>query len=352
MNLSGKFHQLNELADPCKFTDPLVVSDYSKDILLNLLKGMLAIRIIETKIAELVSKKIANTPCHLCIGQEAIPVGVSHSLDRHDYIFGTHRSHGHYLAAGGSPFSLITEILGKKEGSCKGMGGSMHLYDSSIGFMGSVPIVGATIPIAVGAAMAAKMDNGKSISVCYFGDGATEEGVLHESLNLASIFDLPVLFICENNLYSSHLDIAMRQPADRTSRFAEAHCIESITIDGNNVLEVLEKSRYLIEKMRLDRRPRFIEMVTYRWLGHVGSDENIDVGIRRSKNELLAWKGRDPIKRLYEGMLREKHISHNFYQNLQFEKEKEIDSIILEAQASDYPTVELMLNSVYKQLVV
>ena len=182
------------------------------------------------------------------------------------------------------------------------MGGSMHLYAPEVGFKGSVPIVAATVPIAVGAALAAKKDGNGAVAVSYFGDGAVEEGAVHESLNLASHMKLPVLFVCENNLYASHMDIAQRQPSDRTARFADAAGINALVIDGNDITGVATAAGQLIGAARRGEGPGYLETVTYRWRGHVGPDENIDVGLRRSRSELEAWKQRDPVSRLTAAM--------------------------------------------------
>ena len=179
----------------------------------------------------------------------------------------------------------------------------MHLYAGKNGFAGSVPIVGGTVPLAVGAALASKLDGKNDVGVAFFGDGACEEGIIHESLNLASIMKLPVIFVVENNLYSSHLDINLRQPSDRTARFAEANMINTKVVDGNNIVEVSNAARELIKIAREGGGPGFIEAVTYRWLGHVGANPNVDVGLRRSQNEIKAWKKLDPIKRLIEAMV-------------------------------------------------
>ena len=157
----------------------------------------------------------------------------------------------------------------------------MHLFAEETPFCGSVPIVAGTVPLAVGAALAAKLDGSPEVGIAYFGDGACEEGIVHESLNLASQMKLPVLFVVENNFYSSHMDIKLRQPSDRTARFADAHLIDTEVVDGNNVVEVANAAGRLIEQARTGKGPGFLECVTYRWRGHVGPDENIDVGIRR-----------------------------------------------------------------------
>ena len=180
---------------------------------------MITIRTAEERLGELVENGDVVCPAHLAVGQEAIPVGVSHYLRPTDRVFGGHRSHGHYLGLGGGLYQLFAEVLGRSDGCSGGMGGSMHLYAPDVGFMGSVPIVAATVPIAVGAGLAAKKDGANAVAVTYFGDGAVEEGVIHESLNLAAHMKLPVLFVCENNFYASHMDIRQRQPGDRTARF-------------------------------------------------------------------------------------------------------------------------------------
>jgi pyruvate dehydrogenase E1 component alpha subunit len=344
----GAKHSLGDLVDVHQFNSPIEIQGVEPDILFNMLKSMVLIRAAEEGIGKAIIEGLIKTPCHLGIGQEAIAVGLSLNLKNTDYVFGTHRAHSHYLAMGGGVYELMAEVLGKADGASKGMGGSMHLYGGEFGFLGSVPIVGGTIPIAVGAAMAAKMDRKGGIAVCYFGDGAAEEGVLHESLNLASAYNLPVLFVCENNLYSSHLDIKVRQPSDSIARFADAHCIVSKKVDGNDVVQLSKLSNELINDMRANPRPYFIEAVTYRWRGHVGPDENIDVGVRRSKAELGAWKLRDPIKRLVEGMINEKLLDEERYQQLIGEINQFVSREIAKAKHADYPCHSLLSQAVYK----
>lgn len=309
--------ELNELADGLQYHQPIKIDNYcSRELLISKLKDMLTIRIVEEEIAKLVENKIVKCPCHLGVGQEAIAVGVSSQLRKTDRVFGTHRSHSHYLALGGSVHQLFAEVLGKVTGCAKGMGGSMHLIDQPNGFLGSVPIVGATIPLAVGAALAAKMDKKNDVAVCFFGDGAAEEGVLHESLNLASAQKLPVLFVCENNLYSSHLDIKFRQPSDRVARFAEAHHIPTKVVEGNDVIAVEKAAIELLVNMREKNYPGFLEVITYRWRGHVGPNEDIDVGVRRNKKTLENWKKRDPIGRLVKGMIHEGLLSEDEFNEI------------------------------------
>ena len=203
-------HRLGDLADPSYYCGPIDLGNIATEHLLQAFRSMVIIRYAEEAVADLSISGEAKCPCHLGIGQEAVAVGISKHLRVTDRVFGGHRSHAHYLALGGSLDKMMAEILGKATGASRGMGGSMHLFAPEIGFHGSVPIVGATIPIAAGAALAAKMDGKGDVAVGYFGDGACEEGVLHETLNMAAVMNLPCIFVCENNLYSSHLDIGAR----------------------------------------------------------------------------------------------------------------------------------------------
>lgn len=287
---------LGSLADPSAHQADIVLPADTNG-LVRALEKMLLIRRAEEKIGDMVENGTIKCPCHLAIGQEAAAVGVAMHLRETDRAFGAHRSHSHYLAIGASLHALFAEVLGRETGASHGMGGSMHLIAEEHGFLGSVPIVGATIPIAVGAGLAAKMDGRGDIAVSYFGDGATEEGVFHESMNLAAILPSPVLFVCENNMFSSHLHIKLRQPADSLVRYAAAHCVSFARVDGNDVAEVARVAGAAIAEMRKTNKPSFLECVTYRWRGHVGHREDQDVGVQR-KDDLAVWKKRDPIARL------------------------------------------------------
>jgi pyruvate dehydrogenase E1 component alpha subunit len=343
---------LDSLADPsaAEYLRACQIFDYSPAELRNFLRGMLLVRRVEEQIGSWVERGLARCPCHLGIGQEAIAIGIARALRPGDRLFGNHRSHAHYLAAGGDVFELLAEVLGRDPGCSRGMGGSMHLRSTRTGFYGSVPIVGATIPLAVGAALAAKMDGGDDIAVAFFGDGACEEGVLHESLNLARLYQLPVLFVCENNLYSSHLDIALRQPSDSVARFAHAHRITATVLDGNDVTGVAHSVAPVIEGMRRDRLPAFVEAVTYRWRGHVGPKEDIDVGIRRSVAELNAWKRRDPVDRLQRGLPGGPTEAAGVRAALDAEVSAEVESGAARALAAPMPAAGALLGRVYAGL--
>ncbi len=338
---------LGGLADPAQFTGPLDIAGRDTPELLRLLRSMLQIRVVEEQVAELVVAGLARTPCHLGIGQEAVAVGVCSRLHATDRVFGGHRSHSQFLALGGSPFGLLAEILGRVEGVSHGMGGSMHLYGASVGFHGSVPLVGATIPIAVGAALAAKMDGGDSVAVAFFGDGACEEGVFHESLNLAVVYNLPILFVCENNLFASHLDIQFRQPSDRIARYGEAHRVSSRTVDGNDVLAVQSAAHDLIGAARVGKGPGLLEAVTYRFRGHVGPNEDIDVGVNRRMEDVEKWKKRCPVRRLSEALMASGNTTPADLAQLQAGVAAEIKDAVVRAKAGRYPEAAALHDLVY-----
>lgn len=338
---------LGDLANPEKYRHNLLIHNQDKNKLIIQLEKMLLIRAVEESIAELVLSKEVNCPCHLSVGQEAIAVGIAQQLTSQDRAFGNHRSHSHYLAMGGNVDSLFAEVFGKKTGCSKGMGGSMHLFSGDIGFHGSVPIVAGTIPVAVGAALSAKLSGSDAVGIAFFGDGACEEGVLHESLNFASVMKLPMIFVVENNLYSSHMDIGLRQPNDSTARFAKAHHIESRIVDGNDVIAVDNAASDLITKARAGEGPGFLEAVTYRWLGHVGGNADIDVGVRRSPSELANWKERDPIARLFRA-LEDKHIySASMLQGYKDYLDDLMKSAIKKAKQDPWPHPEYLYENVY-----
>lgn len=342
------FDELGKLANPYLETPNLHSEPFSKEDLVLFFKEMLNIRLVEELIAKLVNQGLAKCPCHLSIGQEAVPVGISKYLRKTDRVFGAHRSHGHYLALGGSSYRLLAEVLGKETGCSKGMGGSMHIVDRENGFAGSVPIVAGTVPLAVGAALAAKMDGDKDIAVAYFGDGACEEGIIHESLNAAMSMGLPVLFVVENNLFSSHLDIHLRQPSNKVSRFAEAHKMNHVVIDGNDVCEVGRVAQKMIQDCRENHTPGFIEAVTYRLLGHVGADPNIDVGLKRKSEDISAWKKRDPINRIKLLLIQEYDLQEVFFQELEERKRAALQKELEQALKDPYPPLNFLSKFLYK----
>ncbi|MEO5904033.1 MAG: thiamine pyrophosphate-dependent dehydrogenase E1 component subunit alpha [Gemmatimonadaceae bacterium] len=337
---------LGNLADVGSFHEPLLIDPLDNDALMSGLQRMILIRVVEEKIGDMVSQGIVKCPCHLAIGQEAPAVGVAGYVRKGDRVFGAHRSHGHFLALGGSPHGLLAEVQGKDTGVSRGMGGSMHLIDIPNGLFGTVPIVSATIPIAVGAGIAAKMDGNGDMAVSFFGDGATEEGAFHESMNLAATMKAPVLFVCENNFFSSHLHINLRQPDTSVCRYAEAHRVGWARADGNDLAQVRAVTKEAVDSIRAGEGPRFLELVTYRWRGHVGHREDEDVGVKR-KDDLAAWKLRDPISRLAVSLEANGALDRQQLKRFWTEAHTVVEEAWAEASHDQYPPAKALLSRVY-----
>ena len=296
-----------------------------------LFRQMLRIRLCEESFVEPILNREIFTPCHLYSGEEAVAVGLSSALSRDDYVFGNHRSHGHFLAKGGSMREMAAEIYCRESGCSRGRGGSMHLIAPDVGMLGSAPIVAGTISLATGAALASSIRKDGRVAVSFFGDGATGEGVLYESLNFAALMKLPVIFACENNLYATHMPVRECRVNLPISRIAEPFGIEIHTVDGNDVLQVHEASRRAVESCRTGKGPVFMEFMTYRFRGHVGPDDNIQ-GFHtdiRPKEEIAMWMDKDPIKK-FEQYLKENQLMDK--ERLQVIKD-EVKAEVLEAQA-------------------
>ncbi len=338
---------LGLLARPEEFHSPIDISDVDPRDLVAYLESMLRIRYAERKLADGRKDGLIGGPVHLGVGQEAVAVGVSAALRRTDRVFGAHRSHSHLLALGSSVHKLFAEVLGKDTGHSRGMGGSMHLWDRDNGFYGSVPIVAGTVALAVGAGLAAKMQRSGDVAVAYLGDGAVEEGVVHESLNLARVQNVPVVFIVENNLFASHMHISIRQPSDSTARFAEANLVPSEIIDGNDVVEVSRVAARAVDRARSGGGPTFIEAVTYRWYGHVDWRDDIDVGVNRSQDDVVNWKARDPVLRLKTSMIEAGLWSNERDSQLSDQLSREIESDWQRAMSDPYPDPSTLLTRVY-----
>lgn len=339
--------ELGAYADPTRFHDDLDVGGWDRDHLLAFLESMIRIRSAEHRLALGRKEGVIGGPVHLGVGQEAVAVGVSHVLRRTDRIFGAHRSHSHLLAMGSSVRKLFAEVLGRDTGLSRGMGGSMHLWDQPQGFYGSVPIVAGTVSLAVGAGLAARMQGSDDVAVAYLGDGAVEEGVVHEALNFARIKDVPMLFVVENNLFASHMHISIRQPKNATARFALANAIPYEIVDGNNVLAVAEAARGLVDQARAGKGPGFLEAVTYRWFGHVDWREDIDVGVNRSQHDLENWRARDPVRRLKGAMIAAGLLSESAATDLAARMDRETEDAWLAAFDDPYPEAEALLQRVY-----
>jgi len=263
--------------------------------LLEMFASLSRIRRVQLKIEELYHLDEMKTPVHLCLGQEAVSVGVCAHLKKEDHIFSNHRSHGHYLAKGGDLKALIAELHCKETGCSKGRGGSMHLIDTSVGHLGSSSIVGGGISHAVGAALGSRMLKKQGISVTFFGDAASEQGVFFESMSLAKLKNLPVIFICENNYYSVFSHISARQPNYDISMRAKAFDIPAQRVDGMSLLEVYEKAREAIDHARAGNGPYLLDCYVQRWRGHAGAGDPLKEQYRHP-DDLDESKIRDPLK--------------------------------------------------------
>jgi len=329
---------------------PLLLNNnhLSNSNLIDLLKSMLTIRLSEEKIAQRVREKKISTPCHLYIGQEAVAVGACSALKETDYVFSTHRSHGHFLAKGGDIKSLFAEIYCRETGCSGGRGGSMHLCDPSKGLLGSSSIVGGGMGIGLGPALGSKIMKTGVVSVIFHGDSVPEEGIWNESLNFAAVKKLPVIFICENNLYAASLPlVGSRRVFDNISEIAKALGLLTAIIDGNDVLKVYDEVKSAVQRARLGEGPQFIECRTYRWLGHVGPNDDIDKGLR-SKEELDFWKSRCPIKELSNRLIFDGIITQDQLENIHKEIQIMVDDAEKFAVESNFPDPSTLLDNIYK----
>lgn len=318
----------------------------SKDILIELMNSMLRIRLFEEKIVELYPAQEMRTPVHLYIGQEAIAAGVVSNLDKKDYIFSNHRSHGHCIAKGTPLKSIMAELYGRKTGCSGGKGGSMHLVDVERGILGTSAIVGGGIPMAVGTALASKMREDGLVTVVFFGDGASDEGVYHESLNFASLKKLPVVFVCENNFYATNSPQDARHATCHIAGSAPAYDMPGLCVDGNDVLQVYKIAKNAVFRARTGDGPTLIEARTYRWKGHVGPETDHEKGAR-SEEELLEWIDKCPIKRFREVLKNTDAMSEGALAAMTDEIKTEIDGAVEYALKSPLPDPEELTKDLY-----
>ena len=318
-----------------------------KKNIIKLYYEMLRIRETEKKISLKYKEQEMRCPVHLSIGQEAVAVGVCQNLKKKDQIVTAHRSHAHYLAKGGSLNRMLAELYGKKTGCAKGFGGSMHLIDIKAGVMAAVPIVGSTIPIGTGIAWSNKLKGKKNIVVIFFGDGATEEGVFFESLDFASLHNLPVLFVCENNQYSVYSHISKRQSSFRSIiKIAKSFGIKSLKMDGNSVEKIYLGTQNIIKKMRKKPSPFLIELNTFRELEHCGPNKDDNLNYRTVKY-LNYWKKKCPIKNLETNLKKNKKISSKQNFLIKNKIEKEILKAFSFAKNSKFPEKKLLKKFIY-----
>ena len=313
--------------------------------LIELHETLLKMRLVEERLADALLDGEIRCPVHLYTGEEAVATGVCAHLNESDYVFGTHRSHGHYLAKGGDLKAMMAEIYGRVTGCAQGRGGSMHLVDPELKVF-ATPIVGSTIATAVGTALASSLRGDGAVSVAFFGDGGTDEGRFYESLNLAALYKLPVLFVCENNFYSTHLPLEARQPADNIYQRAEMFAMPGVRVDGNDVLEVYRVAGEAVERARNGGGPTLVECRTYRWRGHVGPHYDLDKGLR-SPEEFEAWKARCPVKRLEQTLLAEGILTNDDLASVYQRIEGEVEEAIAFAEASPMPEGTDLLRYVH-----
>ncbi len=317
------------------------------DVARKMLYDILRIRLIEERLKDLYAEQEMRCPTHFSIGQEAVAAGVCVHLTQEELVTSAHRSHAHYLAKGGDLKAMVAELYGKVTGCAAGKGGSMHLIDLPAGFLGAVPLVGSTIAIGVGAALSSVLQGEPRLIVIFFGDGATETGVFHESLNFAAIHRLPVVMICENNFYSVLTPLECRLPNGlEVYQRAQAHGVLSLQGDGNDADDVYALAGEAIAHARRGRGPVFVEFKTYRWLEHCGPNEDLSIGYRQP-GEFESWVARDPVK-LYTSRLQERGIVTDAeIAAMARAIAAEIDEAVAFAKASPFPTRDQLTAHVY-----
>ncbi|MBI2665015.1 thiamine pyrophosphate-dependent dehydrogenase E1 component subunit alpha, partial [Candidatus Woesearchaeota archaeon] len=301
---------------------------------------------VEEKICALYPEQQMRCPVHISIGQEATAVGTCAALCSEDMVFSNHRSHGHYLAKGGDLKKFFAELYGKISGCSKGRGGSMHLIDLDVNFMGSTPIVGNIIPVAVGAAFSLQLQQKSQVVVVFIGDGAIEEGVFHESLNFAKLKGLPILFFCENNLYSVYTPLNKRQPDRKISNIPKGHGLLCYEIDGNNVETIYKVVSEAVALLREGKGPIFIEAYTYRWREHCGPNYDNHIGYR-TEEEFLKWKQLDPLEICRQQVLQQGLITTETLTEFKKKIEFKISEAVKFAQESNFPDQEQLDKFVY-----
>jgi TPP-dependent pyruvate/acetoin dehydrogenase alpha subunit len=312
---------------------------------LRMYRQMVAIRQFEAQVNELYTRALMPGLAHLYIGEEAVAVGVCEALERTDYITSTHRGHGHCLAKGASPDQMFAELLGKKAGYCKGKGGSMHIADPATGNLGANAIVCGSAGIATGAAFSARRLGNGRVAVCFFGEGALGQGVLYEVMNLAQLFKLPVIYVCENNLYTEYTHFSETTAGDILMR-ATAFGLEAASVDGQDVRAVHDSARRLVDRARRGDGPGFLLCNTYRYHGHHVGDINREY--YRSKQEEQMWKTeRDPIANFAKWLIDQKLADAAALDQVRAELESEMKKAVDFAIAAPYPGVDEVAEDVY-----
>jgi pyruvate dehydrogenase E1 component alpha subunit len=317
------------------------------DIAKKLLFQMRRIRHIELEISKRYSEGNMRCPTHLSVGQEAVSAAVGLAMRRSDLSVSGHRAHAHYLGKGGSLPAMLAEIYGRLSGCSRGKGGSMHLIDEEVGFMGSTAIVAGTIPVGVGLAYGMKCRHSDQVSCVFLGDAAVEAGVFYESVNFAVLKKLPVMFICENNLYSVYSPLSVRQPADRSiAKMVGALGLKTDTVDGNDVAEIYKKASEALINIRDGGGPQFLEFHTYRWLEHCGPNLDNDIGYR-TEAEFQAWRAKDPIARFESILLMDGVVSKPEVDQMDLDIQLEVNKAFEFAEGSPFPDAAAAFEDLY-----
>lgn len=308
-----------------------------------MLQKMLEIRLAEEKIQELFLQNLVRGTTHLAIGQEACAVGVATVMQEGDTVTCTYRGHHHALALGMSLKAMMAEMMGKQSGACKGKGGSMHMTDASLGLLGANAIVGAQLPIAVGAALTAQVKGTKQVAFTFFGDGASNIGTFHEALNLAAIWKLPIVFLCENNLYGEYSAMHKTTPIKDIATRAGAYNMSGVILDGQDVEIVYWGVKEAADRARAGEGPTLIELKTYRYRGH----SRTDTAPYRPAGELERWLERDPIKILKNRMITDGQLDQTEFEELQQAIERVVYDAVEWAKAEPYPPLEALYEDIY-----
>jgi acetoin:2,6-dichlorophenolindophenol oxidoreductase subunit alpha len=318
----------------------------SKEKLVGIFETMQVIREFEDRIVDLYARGMVPGLAHLYLGEEAVAAGVCAALKESDYITSTHRGHGHVIAKGAELNLMMAELFGKKDGYCKGKGGSMHIADMEAGILGANGIAGGGLPIATGAAWSAKWRKTDQVAVCFFGDASSNNGTFHESLNLASVHKLPVLFVCENNTYGISVSQAKHQAITDIATRAVGYNMPGVIVDGNDVEAVYEATDKAVKRARAGEGPTLIECKTYRWRGHHEGDPN--QGERyRTREEINEWKEKCPLKRLKMKLVQKDIKMQKKLEKIEKTIAKKIDEAVEFAKASQFPALEEMYEDIY-----
>ncbi len=310
------------------------------------LAGMWAVRLFEEAVDSLFARGLMHGTMHLSIGQEASAIGACAALENTDFITSTHRGHGHCIGKGADLTRMMAELLAKQTGYCRGRGGSMHIADATTGNLGANGIVAGGIPIAAGAALAQKMKGTDRVVMCFFGDGATNEGAFHEAVNLAAIWDLPVIFVCENNKYGMSFSTEKSMKVENISDRAAAYGIPGITVEGNDADAVYAACHEAVQRARQGHGPTLVENITYRWKGHSKSDKNL----YRTKEEIEDWKHKDPIVKFENRVIEQGVLTREDCDAIAAETREKTRVAIQEATTAPDSDPAELLSSVYRAI--